>query len=110
MNEEDKNKIFQKIKQEILDTKVKIKEYSELSKPISPENAIGRISRMDAINNKSVVEAALRESEKKLDDLKYIESQINEKDFGLCIKCKTSIPIGRILFRPQSKDCVNCAK
>ena len=110
MNEEDKNKIFQKIKQEILDTKVKIKEYSELSKPISPENAIGRISRMDAINNKSVVEAALRESEKKLDDLKYVESQINEKDFGLCIKCKTSITIGRILFRPQSKYCVNCAK
>ena len=110
MNEEDKTKISQKIKQEILDTKEKIKEYSELSKPISPENAIGRISRMDAINNKSVVEAALRESEKKFDDLKYVESQINEEYFGLCVKCKTSIPIGRILFRPQSKYCVNCAK
>ena len=110
MHEEDKTKISQKIKQEILDTKEKIKEYSELSKPISPENAIGRISRMDAINNKSVVEAALRESEKKLDDLKYVEHQINEEDFGLCVKCKTSIPIGRILFRPQSKYCVNCAK
>ena len=110
MNEEDKTKILQKIKQEILDTEKKIKEYSELSKPISPENAIGRISRMDAINNKSVVEAALRESEKKLDDLKYVESQINKEDFGLCIKCKTSIPIGRVLFRPQSKYCVNCAK
>ena len=110
MNEEDKTKILQKIKQEILDTKEKIKEYSELSKPISPENAIGRISRMDAINNKSVVEAALRESEKKLDDLKYVKSQFNEEDFGLCIKCKTLIPIERILFRPQSKYCVNCAK
>ena len=110
MNKEDKTKISQKIKQEILDTKEKIKEYSELSKPISPENAIGRISRMDAINNKSVVEAALRESEKKLDDLKYVESQINEEYFGLCMKCKTSIPIGRMLFRPQSKYCVNCAK
>ena len=39
-----------------------IKEYTELTKPISPENAIGRISRMDAINNKSVNEAALRNS------------------------------------------------
>ena len=110
MNEKDKIKISQKLNQEIIDTKKKIKEYSELSKPISPENAIGRISRMDAINNKSVVEAALRESEKKLDDLKYVESQINEEYFGLCMKCKTSIPIGRILFRPQSKYCVNCAK
>ena len=110
MNEKDKIKISQKLNQEILDTKEKIKEYSELSKPISPENAIGRISRMDAINNKSVLEAALRESEKKLDDLKYVKSQINKEYFGLCMKCKTSIPIGRILFRPQSKYCVNCAK
>ena len=110
MNEKDKIKISQKLNQEILDTKEKIKEYSELSKPISPENAIGRISRMDAINNKSVVEAALRESEKKLDDLKYVKSQINEEYFGLCVKCKTSIPIERILLRPQSKYCVNCAK
>lgn len=29
-------------------------------KPIAPDVAIGRISRMDAINNKSVMEASLR--------------------------------------------------
>jgi len=110
MNEEDKTKISEKIKQEIFDTKEKIKEYSELSKPISPENSIGRISRMDAINNKSIVEDVLRRSKKKLDDLKYIERKINEEDFGICLRCKNSIPIVRILLRPQSKYCVNCAK
>ena len=60
-----KSKSRKKLNQEILDTKEKIKEYSELSKPISPENAIGRISRMDAINNKSVVEAAFKRVRKK---------------------------------------------
>ena len=34
--------------------------------PIAPENAIGRVSRMDAINNKSVNEAALKKAEIKL--------------------------------------------
>ena len=63
---------------------------------------------MDAINNKSVVEAALRESKKKLSDLKFVESLLDKDDFGICIKCKQSIPIGRILFRPQSKKC-KCA-
>ena len=110
MNEEDKIKIVNKIKEEILKTKEKIKEYSLLSKPISPDNSIGRISRMDAINNNSIVKAALRESKKKLDDLKYIETQINETNFGICSKCKTSMPVGRIIFRPQSRYCVNCAK
>ena len=63
---------------------------------------------MDAINNKSVVEAALRES-KKLSDLKFVEILIHKDDFGICISCKKSIPIERILFRPQSKKCVKCA-
>lgn len=109
MTEKERKKIKNTIKEAILDTKLKIQEYSELSKPISPENAIGRISRMDAINNKSVVEAALRESKKKLSDLKFVESILDKDDFGICIKCKQSIPIGRILFRPQSKKCVKCA-
>ena len=30
----------------------------DATKPISPENSIGRVSRMDAINNKSVMEAS----------------------------------------------------
>ena len=51
---------------ELESTQKKISDYTDLCKPIAPENAIGRVSRMDAINNKSVVEAALRESKKKL--------------------------------------------
>ena len=42
----------------------RIVEYRELTKPIPPENAIGRVSRMDAINNRSINEAALRTAEK----------------------------------------------
>ena len=38
----------------------------EATKPISPENNIGRISRMDAINNKSVAEAAMGATKRKL--------------------------------------------
>ena len=109
MTKKQRIKIRKRIKEAILDTEKKILEYSELSKPISPENAIGRISRMDAINNKSIVEAALRESKKKLSDLKFVEGLIHKDDFGICISCKQTIPIGRILFRPQSKKCVKCA-
>ena len=53
------------IKEEINKTTASIKHYKMLTKPIAPENAIGRISRMDAINNKSVNEAALIKAEQK---------------------------------------------
>ena len=37
-----------------------------LVQPIEPENSIGRISRMDAINNKSINDRMLRKAQEKL--------------------------------------------
>ena len=98
------------LKAELKSTQLKIDEYTELCKPIAPENSIGRISRMDAINNKSVVEAALREAEKKMQQLLQMDKKINNEDFGTCIKCRNTIPFGRLMIRPHSKFCVNCAQ
>ena len=110
MDVDEKNKIKTKLADEIRETKEKISKYLELSKPIAPENSIGRISRMDAINNKSVLEAALREAQSKLIQLKAINKKITSSDFGLCKTCKKSIPFGRLMIRPESQLCVNCAK
>ena len=97
------------IVQEISKTEKAILDYKELTKPIAPDVSIGRISRMDAINNKSVNEASLRQAEIKLGNLKRVFERFGTEDFGICIKCKQPIPIGRILIRPQSLLCVNCA-
>tara|TARA_B100000482_G_C12354018_1_gene198159 strand:+ start:68 stop:400 length:333 start_codon:yes stop_codon:yes gene_type:complete len=110
MDVDERNKIKTKLADEIRETKKKISKYLELSKPIVPENSIGRISRMDAINNKSVLEAALREAQSKLIQLNAINKKIASSDFGLCKKCKKSIPFGRLMIRPESQLCVNCAK
>ncbi|PKP47433.1 MAG: TraR/DksA family transcriptional regulator [Bacteroidetes bacterium HGW-Bacteroidetes-12] len=102
--------IKQKIIDEISKTEKLIIEYQEMTKPVAPDVAIGRISRMDAINNKAVTESALRQAQEKLNKLKYVLSKIGSEDFGICMKCKTKIPVGRILIRPESMYCVNCAK
>ena len=110
MDVDEKNKIRTKLADEIKETKKKISKYLQLSLPISPENAIGRISRMDAINNKSVLEAVLREAQSKLIQLKNTIKKIEGPDFGLCKMCKKNIPFGRLMIRPESELCVNCAK
>lgn len=106
----DKAEIKITIEQEILKTEKSIQNYRELTKPISPNDAIGRVSRMDAINNKSVNEASLRLAEIKLNNLKRVLSKIDDTDFGMCLKCKQPIPVGRLLIRPESLLCVNCAR
>ena len=110
MNKEDKQEVKKRIQEELQKTQLAINDYKESTKPISPENAIGRISRMDAINNKSVVEAALRKANEKLSKLKLVLEKVDDSDFGLCIRCGNPIPIGRILLMPQSRLCVSCAQ
>jgi len=110
MNAIEKEKIKEKLTEEIVETKQKVSKYKELTQPIAPENSIGRVSRMDAINNKSVNEAALREALIKLGKLEKIFSQLNSSDFGICINCKKSIPYERLIIRPESQLCINCAK
>jgi DnaK suppressor protein len=109
MDSKQRAQLTIQINKEIEKTQENIVEYKEVTQPISPENAIGRISRMDAINNKSVVEAALRKAEEKLVSLKFLAEKVNDEDFGLCARCNNPIPFPRMLFLPQSPYCVNCA-
>tara|TARA_R110002073_G_scaffold69287_5_gene171926 strand:+ start:4661 stop:4993 length:333 start_codon:yes stop_codon:yes gene_type:complete len=110
MNKNELKHVEEKIAGEISKTEAAIQHYKALTKPIAPENAIGRISRMDAINNKSINDAALKQAEQKLKNLKIAFSNINDTDFGLCFKCHSQIPIGRILLMPHTRYCVNCAR
>lgn len=109
MKKLDKEEIRQKVEQEILKTQDAVQKYRATVEPISPDNSIGRISRMDAIVNKSVIEAALRQAERKLSKLKVMQTKIDDADFGKCSRCKNEIPVQRLILMPQSPLCVHCA-
>lgn len=102
-------KIKHIILSEIKDTESIIAEYKEITKPVSPDNAIGRVSRMDAINNKSTAEFSERQAKKKLEDLKTQLNNINNGKFGKCQNCGDDIPIDRLIFMPESLNCVKCS-
>lgn len=103
------DEIKHKILSEISKTEQLIEEYKDMSGPVEPDDAIGRITRMDAINNKSVTEASLRQAKEKLKNLNRVLEKLGTNEFGICLKCGNEIPVGRILFRPESLHCVNCA-
>jgi DnaK suppressor protein len=106
INKED---IKQQIEEKIIKLKDDINKLIELTKPISPDCAIGRISRMDAINNKSINEAALRQRQTQLKALECAFNHVDDSDFGKCVNCCREIPLGRIMLMPESKKCVTCA-
>ena len=106
----DKKLLKEKIEHELLSTKEKIVELKELTKPIAPDAAIGRISRMDAINNKSVNDMALRQAEFKFQKLNMALEKIGESDFGKCSRCGNDIQEGRLMLLPENTLCIHCAR
>lgn len=109
MTEQQKKEIRLKIEKLIEDSLADIEVLEQATAPISPENSIGRVSRMDAINNKSVAEAALRNKRQKLGKLKMALSNIDKPNFGMCDMCKRSINPARLIFMPESTRCMRCA-
>jgi len=107
---ENKELFIERVKEELSKVEKRIAIYRELTRPVAPDNAIGRVSRMDAINNKSVNDVALREAEQRQRKLLGVLKNINNADFGICRGCKKPIPEGRLLIRPESSFCVHCAR
>lgn len=109
MTEEERKLIKEMIAKRIIKVERKVANYEEMTQPIKPENSIGRLSRLDAINNKSVVEAALRRAKENLSALKAAVENIEDEKFGLCKGCGNAIPMGRIVLKPENPYCVSCA-
>ncbi len=109
MTKEEKEKLENHIMEKIEVVKKNIISYKRLTKPVSPDNAIGRITRMEAINSKSINEAALREAESTLSKLESSLKIIAHTDFGLCQECEEPIPFARLMIMPETSLCVECA-
>ena len=109
MTKEERGVLKKRILETIEKTEKQIIYLLDATKPISPENSIGRITRMDAINNKSVSEVAFRSAKRKLSNLKISLNKVDTPSFGDCAVCKRPIAPARLMFMPQSAKCVRCA-
>lgn len=110
MDNEQKEMLKGHIQQRIEDIKENIMSYQALIHPISPDNAIGRLTRMEAINSKSINEAALNKAKQTLSKMERALMMIGNPDFGLCQECEEPIPLARLMIVPESDLCVQCAQ
>ena len=109
MTAEERAVLKKKINEAITQTELAIVPLLDATKPISPENSIGRVSRMDAINNKGVADAALRSAKTKLSKLQIALTKIDDPSFGNCSHCGNPIRPARLMYMPESTRCIRCA-
>ncbi|MCF8222784.1 MAG: TraR/DksA C4-type zinc finger protein [Bacteroidales bacterium] len=108
MTDKERKELVDIIKKEMVKLQRKIEELKEFTQPVEPDSAIGRISRMDAINNKSIYDASIQNSRNRLAQLENILKMKNDDSFGVCIKCHNDIPTERLKIRPEIRLCAGC--
>ena len=87
----------------------RIETTKEQSEPVQLDEPIGRLSRMDAIQQQHMAKAGLSREQEKLTNVRYALSLIDSEDFGNCQSCKRPIGVDRLLFQPEILLCVRCA-
>ncbi len=105
----EKQKLLKTIQQQLRSVEEEITELEELTKPVEPDKSLGRLSRMDAINNKAINDSALREKKKMKQKLEKALERSEQESFGRCLKCGDEIPFGRLEYMPYTTRCVKCA-
>ena len=81
----------------------------EAAKPVAPDNALGRLTRMDAIQSQEISRNTLQQVQAQLANLEISLRRIDDPFFGLCSECDNPIPAGRLKAVPGATRCVNCA-
>lgn len=108
MTPDQLEKIHNKIIQDIDDTRLQISQLEESIAPISPDCSIGRLSRLEAMNTKSISEASLRNAKARLQSLEKAGVNLEDPDYGICILCDEPIAFGRLMLMPETNVCVAC--
>jgi len=98
------------IREEIASIEEEIPRAKKETHPVAPDNAIGRLTRMEAIGAKAIAEAQLGSLKARFVRLKGLLERIEKKDpnLGLCTECGDEIARARLLARPESLRCVEC--
>lgn len=56
------------------------------------------------------VEAEIKDLEEKIKNIDEALLRMNKNSYGICLRCKKSIPVERLKLLPESAYCVDCEK
>lgn len=72
------------------------------------QQAIGRVSRIDALMNQGLAQASDQRAVRDLQAALEARDRLDEGSYGFCAGCGQPIPIDRLDAMPEARTCVRC--
>ena len=111
MNELSK-KQRDELQQELIQLQEELRKLLEDSndgaQPVSLDEPIGRLSRMDAMQQQSMVQANRRTAQTRLARIDTALRRFADEEYGLCASCEEEIGYARLKAQPEAPFCIEC--
>jgi len=102
----------QELHQELLKLRIELQKLladsDDGARPVSLDEPIGRLSRMDAMQQQSMVQANRRTAQTRLNRLESALRRHENDEYGLCASCEEEISYARLKARPEAPFCIDC--
>ena len=104
---------MKKYREQLEESLFEIEQYlektEESAEAVSPDKSLGRLSRMEAMQDQQLMLEARRRKKMQKVAVQSALQRIENGQFGACIFCGNLIPEERLAVAPESSSCVNCS-
>ena len=74
------------------------------------QQSVGRLSRMDAMQQQAMNQATERTRQRDLNRIKAAMSRMDDGEYGYCSECGEEIAMRRLEVDPMAERCIKCAQ
>jgi DnaK suppressor protein len=74
------------------------------------QQSVGRLSRMDAMQQQAMNQATERTRQRDLHRIKAAMARMDDGEFGYCVNCGEEIASRRLEVDPMAERCIKCAR
>ena len=85
-----------------------LEQSAEGGKPVDLDQPIGRLSRMDAIQQQEMVQAQRQRMSLRRQQVLAALAAFERDEYGECRSCAEEIPFKRLKARPEAPFCIEC--
>ena len=108
LTDEDRATVRARLAKQLEDLRGQLDLLRASSAPVSMDLSIGRLSRMDAMQQQQMASASRRRAEVEITKMHAALQRLQDSSYGECALCGGDIGRRRLLARPAAPYCRHC--
>lgn len=107
---EELERLREELERELVRLERSVATSGEAARPVElDQQAVGRLSRMDALQNQHLTRNLKDRSEARYEAVRAALARLDAGTYGICTRCEEAMDPGRLSVFPEAEHCQACA-